>query len=329
MRKLIALIVVLAGLWSGYWYFGATTKHQMIAAWMEDRRADGWTADYSDFRVIGFPNRFDSFFTDLDLRDPRSGIGWTAPEFEILALSYQPNHIIAVWPNHQSLSFPLETVTVDSSRMMASVVFEPDTKLAVARTSLETSDLLLNGSSGWHTGIASLHLSTRQHAGLNDAHDVVFDARSVSPTAQVLKTLDPSGKLPTTIDMLYLDLVLGFDAPWDRVAIEQGAPLLTRITVNRLDSQWGQLGLAGSGVLDVSRNGVINGKLDLDLKNWRAVVDLFVTSGVIDQTIADTIKSALGLFAGGDSLKTTLSFANGSWSLGPVPLGPAPYFVRR
>ena len=330
MRKLIALILVLAGLWSGYWYIGSTAKFVALETWLNDRRADGWTVAYSDFRVVGFPNRFDSRFTDLDLLDPRSGLHWQAPEFDILALSYQPNHIIAVWPQHQVLGLPLENIKIDSARMLASVVFEPDTKLAVARTSFETDDLVMASDSGWKMGIGKLHLSTRQHPGVDFAHDVIFDAKSVDPTMAVLNTLYPTGQLPKTIEVLFLDMTLGFDAPWDRIAVEQGAPWVTRITINQLDTGWGTLGLGGSGVLEIAASGEITGELALEFRNWRAVVDLFVTSGAIDRGLAETIKTGLGLLTGADatSLKTTLTLANGKMSLGPVPLGSAPRVIR-
>jgi len=332
VRKLIALVLGVAGLWSGYWFIGSTAKHQVISAWLEARRADGWTADYSDFKVVGFPNRFDSRFTDLHLRDPRSGIEWTAPEFDILALSYKPNHIIAVWPPVQRLGFPLESVNVQSSRMVASVVFEPDTKLAVDRTSLETADLVLQGSAGWQTSIGSLSLSTRQHPDLAFAHDVVFDAKTLRPTAKLLQTLDPAGTLPTLVDTLYLDMQLGFDAPWDRIAVEQGAPLVTKIEINRLAIGWGNLGLGGKGVLRVSADGRISGVLAVELQNWPAVIDLFASSGAISASVAATIKSGLGLFASEQQtgpLATTLTLDDGFMKFGPIPIGPAPRFIRR
>ena len=331
MRELIAFVLVLAGLWSGYWFVGSTAKHQVITAWLDARRADGWTAEFSDFQVVGFPNRFDSRFTDLHLFDPRSGIEWMAPEFDILALSYQPNHIIAVWPPAQNLGFPLETVSITNSRMVASVVFEPDTKLAIDRTSLEIRNLELQGGSGWQTSIGSLILSTRQHPNVAFAHDVVFDAKSLHPTVNLLQTLDPAGTLPMTIEALFLDVQLDFDAPWDRIAVEEGAPLVIKITVNRMTAAWGKLGLDGKGVLNVSADGRISGTLDVALKNWPAVIDLFASSGAISAYMAATIKSGLGLFASGseeDPLATTLTLEDGFMKLGPITIGPAPRFIR-
>jgi hypothetical protein len=331
MRKLLVLVIVAVGLWSGYWFIGSTAKERVLNGWLEERRAAGWTAEATAFDVVGYPNRFDSRFQGLELYDPRSGIGWSAPLFHILALSYQPNHVIAVWPGPQVLTFPGDTVAVDSTKLLASVVFEPDTKLAVARTSLETDDLTLKGGLGWKTGIKHLSLATRQTAAEAFAHDIVFDATGFSPTNALLNALDPSGGLPRIVDKLYLDLTLGFDAPWDRIAIEEGAPHVTSIKVNSIDTSWGALGLTGMGTLDVAPSGQISGEIGVELRNWQAVVDLFVMAGAISKDTAQTIKSGLGLFAGSGpeaTLKTTLSLADGMMSLGPIPIGPAPRFVR-
>ncbi len=332
MRKLIAALLVGSALWSGYWYVGKTAKFNVLESWFSDRRDDGWTAKYTDFRVVGFPNRFDSRFEGLDLRSPHAGIGWQAPKFHILALSYKPNHIIAVFDDTQTLSLPLEDVGVSSSEMMASVVFEPDTKLAVDRIQLQSMDLVLNGGLGWQAKAKHLSLSTRQNGEFSNAHDIAFDARSVTPTKAFRSHLDPKGRLPATIETLFLNMMLGFDAPWDRVAIEQGAPEVTKIDITRMKLAWGVLGLTASGALDVAPDGQISGRLALEIKNWREVLDLTVTSGLLDQGTADTIGRGLGLLTAGSDDPTSLSvplvLADGAMALGPIPLGFAPRFVR-
>lgn len=332
MRALIALVLVLAALWSGYWYVGSTAKQEVLESWLEDRRGDGWAAEYSDFRVVGFPNRFDSRFTDLNLFDPLTGIGWKAPLFDILALSYQPNHIIAVFANNQTLSFPGEDVAVASDGMMASVVFEPDTKLAVDRISLETEEFALRSSIGWQTLAEKISLSTRQNPETEFAHDMVFDAQKVTPTRAFRFGLDPKGRLPSTIETLFLDMILGFNAPWDRVAIETGVPEVTFLTFNKLKIVWGTLGLETSGKLDVAPDGRISGELAVEIRNWREVLDLFVSAGTLDTTTADRIRTALTFLTSVSddptSLSTSLVLNGSSMALGPIPLGPAPRFIR-
>jgi hypothetical protein len=332
LRKLIVAILIAAGFWSGYWYIGKTAKFEVLTAWLESRRAVGWTAEYSDFRVVGYPNRFDSRFTDLNLRSPKTGIGWKTPIFNILALSYKPNHIIAAFANTQTLSFPLEDVTVDSSKMMASVVFEPDTKLAVDRIRLLAEDLALTGSKGWRAKADSLAFSTRLNPSVEFGHDALFDATNVTPTEAFRVGLDPKGRLPATIDTLVLDVTLGFTAPWDRIAVEEGIPLVTSIKVNRTTMSWGELGLSADGSLSVAPDGLVTGNLNLSILNWREVLDLTVTSGLLDQSMADTIRRGLELLTLGASdptrLSVPLTLADGRMSLGPIPLGFAPRFIR-
>jgi hypothetical protein len=69
-----------------------------LPGWLDARAAEGWIAEYESDAHRGFPNRFDTTITGLDLADPETGVAWSAPFFQILSLSYQPNHVIAVFP---------------------------------------------------------------------------------------------------------------------------------------------------------------------------------------------------------------------------------------
>ncbi len=332
MRYLIGLITLAAVLWSGYWFVGSTTKRHVLASWLEERRESGWVAEYTDFDVVGFPNRFDSRFTEIRLGDPTSGIVWSAPFFNILALSYKPNHIITVWPPEQVLAFPNDKITIKSSKLQASVVFEPDTKLAVSQTALRSDSLALKGTAGWETSMSDLAFSTRVAGGDPLSHDVVFKANAVKPTDAFRQTLDRTGTLPSVIESLALDMTLGFNAPWDRIAIETGVPEVTVIKFNSVTATWGVLDLQATGRLDVAKNGTLSGKIDLDIKNWQRVLSLLVNSGLVDQQLAATMQQGLTFLTmmtgAPTTLKAPLSFSNGSWSIGPIPLGTAPRFVR-
>ena len=76
MRKLLILVLMAALGWSIYWIVGSEGSRAAFQGWFDQRRADGWVADYSDLTVQGFPNRFDATFTDLSLADPGTGLAW-------------------------------------------------------------------------------------------------------------------------------------------------------------------------------------------------------------------------------------------------------------
>ena len=67
MKRLLVVILVAAGLWAGYWWIGASGVKSGFAAWLDARRAEGWVADSAAITVQGFPNRFDTTFTDIRL----------------------------------------------------------------------------------------------------------------------------------------------------------------------------------------------------------------------------------------------------------------------
>ena len=89
MRFLLAVILIAASGWSGYWFVGQNGLSRGFETWFEARRAEGWVAETSDITVQGFPNRFDTGFSDLVLADPATGLAWEAEFFQILA---KPRH---------------------------------------------------------------------------------------------------------------------------------------------------------------------------------------------------------------------------------------------
>jgi hypothetical protein len=328
MRLALGLVALLALLWSGYWVVGATAKNRALTAWFEDRRADGWVAEYRDIAVRGFPNRFDTTISGLDLADPETGVAWRAPFFQLFALSYRPNHVIAVWPPEQSVASPYETVTVAAADMRASVVFEPDTQLALDRSTMELDSFRLTGDSGWESGVARAVLATRRDAARANHYDIAFEATGVRPAEATRRALDPTGFLPNEVQRMALAVTMGFDAPWNRAAIEERRPAVTAVELDDLTAIWGDLELRATGTLAVDAAGYPEGRITVKAQNWREMLAIAVAAGALPQGLADTLERGLAVMAGmsghPDTLDAPLDFAGRRVSLGPIPLGPAP-----
>ena len=187
MTRIILIFCTLAvTAWSGWWWIGSTAQQTALTAWVDDRQKAGWVADYQDLSVKGFPNRFDTKVTDLNLADPRSGWAWKTPELQILMLSYQPNHIIAVLPSEQIISTPDERITVASGDIRASVKFDADTALALNATTAEMKAVKLISNAGWTSEMKQAKFATRQTTGRDNAHDIFFQADDLKPAEQTL-----------------------------------------------------------------------------------------------------------------------------------------------
>lgn len=328
MRRIIFLVVFVVLAWGGYWVVGSVALDRGLRAWIDDRRGEGWVAEYADLRVQGFPNRFDTTFTELDLADPDTGLAWTMPFFQILALSYRPNHVIAVWPNQHRIATPQERLTVTSASMQASVVVEPGTDLVLDRASLVAEALGVTSTAGWQSGAAELRLASRQTPVAANSHDVAIEALRVRVAAPLKRQLDPLGALPQEIETLRIETEIAFDAPWDRFAIERARPQPTAIDLQDLTAIWGDLELRAAGDVTVDEAGLATGEITVKAVNWRQMLDIAVASGALPEASRTSVESALELLAGmsgrADTIDAPFAIRSGRLFFGPIPLGTVP-----
>ncbi len=330
MGKLLALVTVAVALWSGWWWLGATGHEKAWDLWLADRQKAGWVAETADLKVAGYPNRIDTTITELQLADPVSGWGWSAPIFQILSLSYKPNHVIAVWPGTQKISTPTSTATVEADTLRGSLVFVPDTDLALDRMQLEISNLVITGPNRTTT-LGTANLATRRSAegtAPEYSHDIAIDVKDLRLADAIKAILDPARLLPANFETARLDMTVAYDAPWDRHAIEGRKPQPTALSIKDLDLTWGPLHLDVRGKLDIDDAGYPVGDLTVKARNWREILDLAVAAGWMPQEMSGNLKSGLQLLAtlSGDarSIDIPLSFSNRRTSVGPIAIGPAP-----
>ncbi|OUS04339.1 hypothetical protein A9Q96_15435 [Rhodobacterales bacterium 52_120_T64] len=331
MRGLITLILVLSLGWSAWWLIGTTAQKSAIETWMEQRRDAGWTAEVEEFKVIGYPNRFDSIFTDLTLSNPDAGWTWQAPHFQLLALSYKPNHIIAVWPGVHSYSTRDDTTTITSSLFRGSLIFKPDTALSLDRMQLETTELTLAGESGWHASAEAASIAFFAHNTPDvppNSYDLYLKALEFSPSSTWRDSLDQSDALPDTIPEVIFDATLTYDNPWDRFAIEHTNPRMTAIQIRDLRFLWGDLNLNGTGAIGITNEGFFDGTFTLQAKKWRPLLDLIIAAQLLTPEFGTALDRGISLvatLAGNPSdLEVKLRFADNLTYIGPIPIGPAP-----
>lgn len=336
MRVLLAIVVALAVGWSGWWWWHAAMRERAVEGWLVERRTAGWVAEAGTVGITGFPNRLDLIVQDLALGDPLANWSWTAPEFQVLSLTYQPHHVIAVWPGTQTVASPFETVEVVSARMRGSVVFVPRPGLALDRSTIEIDDMRLEGRSGWSATLAKAVLATRRSDGDDAqpfAYDIAFDAEALQLPAGWTGAVDRSGLLPAAMERAIVDATLAFDRPWDRDAVEGPMPVLEAVEIRDLRMNWGSLDLRGRGAVVADDQGYARGTIDFRARNWREMLDIAVGTGMIGRNVAGAVETGLGLLArlspDRNSIDVPLTFENGRTRLGPIGMGAAPRLAQR
>lgn len=317
MKRLLLVLIVAVLAYSGWWVYAAQSLKGQVEAWFEDQRAAGWEASYTDIAVRGFPSRTDLTLTDPVLRAPDGSLGWQAPFFQILTLSYTPGHVIVAWPDSQTLTTPKGQVDITSDGLRASVISDGG---LILRSNLEAT--VLNIAAPDH----SIAL-----AGVNAALQRVEPATTDYRLALTVDSLAGTGA-PSSPATLRADMIAGLSAPLTLDNL-MALPRPTALTLRTAEAGYGQLTLGLSGDVRFDTEGRATGEIALEARNWRDGLAAARQSGDLSPALADGLTDLLSLVAtvGGsrDTLDVTLGIDAGTVRLGPLQIGKLPSLPGR
>lgn len=323
---IIALMALIAG---GAWFAAATATEKVLAHWIDERRAEGWVAEYSSLNTAGFPNRLDTTIMDLRLSDPDTGIAWSAPEFQNLSLIYKPTHVIAVLPKTQVFGTPEGSHTILSDSFRASAQFVPAINLPIERSTIEIIGATITSDEGGDFGLEKVLMSIRETPD-RQGHVYDFDVtvNGIRPDGTFMRRISRSGTFSDVVESAKVRATIRFDAPWDRYALERARPQPREIELTRLSAKWGRLSLSAKGVLVVTEGGRPNGEINIKAENWREMIAVAQAAGHLSPAVARTALRAGEMMArlsgSPNALDAVLRFERGMAYLGPVPIGSAP-----
>ena len=327
MKWMFKIVFLLAALWSGYWFFGARAQEKMYVEILTQSRAQGWTAESQNLGVSGFPNRFDTTLTGLNFRDPSGRFSWRGEEFQLKALSYQPNHIIMAWPGEQVLETPAGRVSILADLLRASLVLAPTSSLPLSRFQVEGNHIAVNSAQLGPSIIGQLNGALYQDENADTSYLLGLQLSDITPPNSLTTRLSGGSIFDGAIESIRLSAQVEFDQEIDRLAFSSGQPPRpVRAKIEPSQIAWGGSKLAVSGALSRAGNGYIEGHLDFDIQNWQPLYDVFKQASALTSAELITLKRALDGASGGGNLVFTLSFENGQSRIGPFTIGPAPVY---
>lgn len=321
MRGLMWVILLVAGLWAGYWVVGSRAVQSATESWFQAEVAAGRQASHEGVAVRGFPNRFDLTVTAPRLFDPKTGLGWQAPFAQVFAMGWKPWHLIAALPNEQVIVLPDQRVDLSTTRMRGSLLLVPGPDMALREAVAEADGLRAASDMGWVLAAERAVLSSRADAARAGWHRLGLSVTGLAPDPEFARAIG----LPAQLSTLFVDAQVGLSAPIDRQFATQ-QPRMTGIEVTKATLAWGGLGLKATGALAPDAAGYAAGSLKLTVENWRLLLPVLVETGIIAADAARQIEGGMALMANGNTLDVTLTLRAGQVFFGPLPLGPAPYW---
>lgn len=332
MKRLLFVIIAAAALYAGYWFVGSSSATAGFESWFSERRAEGWVADVDSIETRGFPSRFDTTLSAISLADPDTGLAYSAPFLQIFALSYKPEHLIAVWPNEQTFSSPFGKAAITSEDMRASLIVKKNTSLALEKANFTADAVNIAIDTGETLGTANALMAVQLVPAAQNTYQFGVDLKDVVlPEPKGLRL--EAGILPEALEYARGDVTAAFDAPWDLNALQSARPQPTRIDVKLIEAKWGQLELRLAGGFDVDTQGRASGQITIKAQNWRDILALSAATGAIPEQLIRPIEQGLSLLSGlsgnRNTLDLPLTLDAGLMKLGPIPIGPAPLFRLR
>ncbi len=326
MRRLIVIVLAAALLWSGWWVLGARATKAGFEGWLAAQREAGRVAR-AEIRVRGFPSRFDTTFTGLELGDPEAVL-WSADRFQTLMLSYAPNRAVAAWPGPQRIATPAGAVVIEGAEASASVRVGVAPSLPLERLAFVGREVTAAGE-GWRAAAAEV----RAAAEREDGGDVPPEEATYHLGVLVRDVdLMPGDLPPGRLSLLRIDAHARLSAPLDRAADPPPRLLALDLEEARLDWGAARLRLSG-GPIGVGPDGALDGTLAVRLDEWPRLVEAAVAAGLLPARQAPVTIAALDLIAGEGAargvIETELTFSGGRMRLGPIPLGAAPRLYRQ
>ena len=327
MRIILWLIAALVALYTGYWFVASHGLRSGTETALAKMRAAG-TGDYRALDIGGFPYRFDVTVTAPEVTSPDGEVTWSAPDIRLYALSYQPQHVIAVLPPNQTLRLGRQTIAITAADLTASATVGLSSDLPLSHAESVGHTLAITSDFGWGLLADEARAAVRR-AGAGAGQQLGIEMTGLTLKGIPADLVTTGGMLPERGERFYLDATLTLDSPLDLFTPVDGIRI-RGADIRSLAIDWGPTGLSGNGSLTLDADGVPAGRIDLSLRNWRATLKLATALGLIRAETAPTVERALQGLAllGGDdaTLNLPLVFQSGRMSLGPVPLGPAPRF---
>lgn len=314
MRFIVIVIFGMFALYGGYWFIGSAAKEGALIATIEDMRSNGLSIEVADVQTRGFPSRFDTTITAIDLKDPETGLGWQAPFIQILALSYVPNRVIVVWPETQTVRLPGQDLTLTGAGLRASGAVRPDLSLPLRNATFEGGQITLASDNGWQMSWDHSLAAIRDAAGDDlapNSYDVFAEVTNLRPS-----TLPG---LPA-LDQLRLDVLAVFHRPLDRFALTRTPARPTELTLRNMTLRWGPALISGHGEVRVDELGQLDGVIDLTVTRWLETLTLLEDGQLMSPVLTQAIRR-MGVAQGvAKDMDVRVVISAGQASVGGIPL---------
>jgi hypothetical protein len=330
---ILGALLIVAGAYTGYWFFVAGQIEDSVVAWAQSARSDKVEVSWRTLRVAGFPG---AFRVELDAAALRDNALTPAPEFHLPVVSATARPWdFTNWRLAARDGFGAEIAGSGARAPAKLLVQRADGVVTIAReggwklwlkaqrSTLEgVSRVLVNSADAWITVPPKpLHQPPEPQLAL------AVDARQMAlPVA-----IEPLGG---TIDELEFGATVKGVIPNGRLpeALAAWRDAGGKIELDNLRLKWGGLDATASGTIAFDAELQPAGAFSGGVQGYDEILTALVKRGQIRAGDAGLARIALTMLAkagpdGKPEIRTAFTIQNGQMFLGPAKLGKAPHLI--
>ncbi|MFK7945644.1 MAG: DUF2125 domain-containing protein [Paracoccaceae bacterium] len=331
LRWVLSICVIGAVVWSGWWFVGSEGQKAGLEAWFEQQRKQGWQAEAASVEVSGYPDAFNLVAREMALADPATGWAWNAPEWKVDSTSTTPTRFTVTWPDVQTIAVPGAKADIRSEIMTSVLDVRPGPSMELRQLAGDIRALAITGEQGWKAGADEVSLDLFEKPadlGPPNSYDLEFSSTKLKLPKEVVAAIDPTGWLKPAVDRVTISGHAAFQEPIDRIALEEGRLALRAATIREAGFEWGDMRLVAKGAVQIDDRGFPVGKIEIDAREWRQMIRLAVSAGIVDSDTARSVTKGVEfltvLTGGGDDLSLPIGLSGGKVRLGPFAIADAP-----
>ena len=328
MRFVIKFVVVNAVLFCALWALGSFAMSNAITQWTQDRKVEGWQAKVVTSQG-GFPLNVATKIGAVELENPATGDTFSTQGGTVRARTY--------WPGTVDVALPVAPMVFGSAAGQTSLQMQdghaqmrlrPGLSLEARKLRLDAGPWVFGQVEGDLLRGQAITLQAVQSARGSARYDVDMTLDGFALGANLRQMLSLPQALPEQFEVVTAKGAVVFDTPVYARHMSQTPPQFRQIILDGAQIDWGGLALRAMGAVDVDARGVPEGAIDLQAKDWRKLLDVAQSAGLLPAERRGQAELMFSLLAarGGsrDDLDLTLEFEAGRMFLSDLPIGLAP-----
>jgi hypothetical protein len=318
----IAGIVGVFALYSGYWLYASTVIEREFAAWIEDQEAVGYEIEHNGLTVGGYPYRFSVVADNPRIRAPQTDGGWDGrlESLRANALPYDFSHWIVQLTGPVVIESGIDAASIvhlNAERATVSLVSGHNGQTSRIGAELDGFTLeTMNGPAPEIRAIETLRLS-----GVVEDTDVLrmrLEAVGLEIGPDLL-TPGVSRTFGQTAEIARFDISV---TEWTALARDGDAGAWSRaggeLQIAEAELEWGPAHVTGDGDFTLDQTARPAGRLSLKITDPEALTDALTAAGLVEESEAQLLRvGAMMAPRGPDGVSMPLSIRDGGiyWSM--------------